>query len=290
MNNAVEELRANSVRSIEQIMMDQVINYMDGLGPCTTVECLLNASVEASRIFILEKQMQGGDHGDYNDHGEHGGDNGEHQLQMLVEALRERFNPKNFNMKDAVKFLRNQIMEQSHGEISEAQLDMMMDMMTKEMKGNGMEDFVDGIRNMFAMMSNGDGGEHMQNHIVDNLREKFNEQFPENAKIRFDKEKAVEFVRSFIKEVSGGEIKNDVLQMIMKKIQNSEGNDRKSFFYNMIEVIEGSFDSPQTGGEHGGEHGYPSASEGMMMAFNEKWNAANFDIQRAVDWVREQVE
>lgn len=57
MNNAVEELRSNQVRSIEQIMLDQVINYIDGQGPCTTVECLLTASIEAARIFILEKEM-----------------------------------------------------------------------------------------------------------------------------------------------------------------------------------------------------------------------------------------
>lgn len=54
MNQAMDRIRENSVRSIEDIMLDQVINYADGQGACTTVECLLTASVEAARIFILE--------------------------------------------------------------------------------------------------------------------------------------------------------------------------------------------------------------------------------------------
>jgi hypothetical protein len=159
MNNAVEELRANTVRSIEQIMMDQVINYMDGLGPCTTVECLLSASVEAARIFILERQMHGGS-------GEHGGEHGgsDHLLEMLLDSFRETFkNPKNFDIREAKAWLRNQIRNQmsASGEAPEVQIDMMMDMLDKNIEGKDMESFVDGLRGMFEMMSNGDGQDHM---------------------------------------------------------------------------------------------------------------------------------
>jgi len=65
MNLRVNRLRSNSVRSIEQIMLDQVINYQDGQGPCTTVECLLTAATETARIFILEQNLHqpaGGNH------------------------------------------------------------------------------------------------------------------------------------------------------------------------------------------------------------------------------------
>jgi hypothetical protein len=58
MQNAVDEMRERVGQSIEQIMLEQVNNQPDGLGPCTTVDCLLRASVEAARIFIFEKQMQ----------------------------------------------------------------------------------------------------------------------------------------------------------------------------------------------------------------------------------------
>jgi len=58
MQNAVDEVRANQGQSIEQIMLDMVQNQPDGLGPCTTVACLLNSSVEAARIFIMEQRMK----------------------------------------------------------------------------------------------------------------------------------------------------------------------------------------------------------------------------------------
>jgi hypothetical protein len=55
MNNALEEIRARVGQSIEQIMMDQIKDYKDGQGWCTRVDCLLEASVEAARIFVMEK-------------------------------------------------------------------------------------------------------------------------------------------------------------------------------------------------------------------------------------------
>jgi hypothetical protein len=39
-------------------MIDVVSRGPDGLGPCTTVECLLGASVEAARIYIWEMRMK----------------------------------------------------------------------------------------------------------------------------------------------------------------------------------------------------------------------------------------
>jgi hypothetical protein len=68
-------------------MIDVVSRGPDGLGPCTTVECLLGASVEAARIYIWEMRMkheQGGydnrpgkdygpaDYGDYGHYGDYG--------------------------------------------------------------------------------------------------------------------------------------------------------------------------------------------------------------------------
>jgi hypothetical protein len=38
-------------------MIDQVVNYKDGLGACTTVACLLHAATDAARIFIFEQRM-----------------------------------------------------------------------------------------------------------------------------------------------------------------------------------------------------------------------------------------
>jgi len=57
MQLAVDEVRARSTRSIEQIMIDQVVNYKDGLGICTTVACLMHAATDAARIFIFEQRM-----------------------------------------------------------------------------------------------------------------------------------------------------------------------------------------------------------------------------------------
>lgn len=73
MQNAVDEMRERVGQSIEQIMLEQVNNQPDGLGPCTTVDCLLRASVEAARIFIFEKQMQqqNNDMNDYHGSGDH---------------------------------------------------------------------------------------------------------------------------------------------------------------------------------------------------------------------------
>jgi hypothetical protein len=73
MNLAVDDVRARVGQSIEQIMLDQVSNQLDGLGPCTTVVCLLEASINAARIYILEKQMQHQqqDHGYYGPDGEY---------------------------------------------------------------------------------------------------------------------------------------------------------------------------------------------------------------------------
>jgi hypothetical protein len=58
MQQATDDVRARVGQSIEQIMLDVVSHGPDGLGPCTTVSCLLTASMEAARIFIFEKQMQ----------------------------------------------------------------------------------------------------------------------------------------------------------------------------------------------------------------------------------------
>jgi hypothetical protein len=55
MQTSVDEMRAKVGQSIEQIMLDQVTNYRDGLGACTTIECLLHAATESARIFIFEK-------------------------------------------------------------------------------------------------------------------------------------------------------------------------------------------------------------------------------------------
>ena len=56
-------------------MLDFIVNQPDGLGPCTTVECLLRASVEASRTYILEeviyKAQHGGEEGYYDEHGDY---------------------------------------------------------------------------------------------------------------------------------------------------------------------------------------------------------------------------
>jgi hypothetical protein len=41
MNVAMDNLRANTVRSIEEIMINQVTDYIDGQGACTRVDCLL---------------------------------------------------------------------------------------------------------------------------------------------------------------------------------------------------------------------------------------------------------
>ena len=70
MQQAVDNVRAKVGQSIEQIMLDVVQNQPDGLGPCTRVDCLLNSSMEAARIFIFEQQMrqeQMNNHGQYHD-------------------------------------------------------------------------------------------------------------------------------------------------------------------------------------------------------------------------------
>jgi hypothetical protein len=56
MQNAVDDIRARQGQSIEQIMLDSVANQPDGLGPCTTVRCLLRSAGEAARIFIFEQE------------------------------------------------------------------------------------------------------------------------------------------------------------------------------------------------------------------------------------------
>lgn len=55
---AVDELRNREGLSIEQIMLDQVQYYRDGLGVCTRVDCLLHAATEAARIFIFEQRIK----------------------------------------------------------------------------------------------------------------------------------------------------------------------------------------------------------------------------------------
>lgn len=55
MQNAVDMLRSNTARTLDQIMIQNVSEYSDNLGPCTSVECLLSAAVESARVFILEK-------------------------------------------------------------------------------------------------------------------------------------------------------------------------------------------------------------------------------------------
>lgn len=90
MQTAVDKVRENVGQSVEQIMLDVVQNQPDGLGACTTVECLLNASVEAARIYIFEMKMKHeegqyydkpgrpgtatgpGGYGGYGDYGEYG--------------------------------------------------------------------------------------------------------------------------------------------------------------------------------------------------------------------------
>lgn len=89
MQTAVDKVRENAGQSVEQIMLDVVSNQPDGLGPCTTVECLLRASVEAARIYIWEMKMKHetggydnrpgkdygpatGDYGDYGNYGDYG--------------------------------------------------------------------------------------------------------------------------------------------------------------------------------------------------------------------------
>lgn len=57
MNEAVDEVKAFEGQTIEQIMFDMVNNQPDGLGPCTSIPCLLESSARAARTFILEKQM-----------------------------------------------------------------------------------------------------------------------------------------------------------------------------------------------------------------------------------------
>lgn len=59
----------------------------DGLGPCTTVECLLHASMEAARSFIFEQQMKASMHHEDNYYGQHGdyGDYG-HEMDEYVDC------------------------------------------------------------------------------------------------------------------------------------------------------------------------------------------------------------
>jgi hypothetical protein len=53
--------------------MIEIVKYgPDGAGPCTTVECLLTASVEASRVFLLNEQMHQAAHQDMNHYGDYG--------------------------------------------------------------------------------------------------------------------------------------------------------------------------------------------------------------------------
>ena len=67
-------MREQAAMSIENIMFDMVANW-DGPGQaCTTVECMLAASVEASRVYIMNEQFNQATHPDaamHDDYGHH---------------------------------------------------------------------------------------------------------------------------------------------------------------------------------------------------------------------------
>lgn len=56
MNDAVDRLRQNQGRSVENIMMELIMGNPEG--PNTSVEGLMHAAFEASRIYLLEKQIR----------------------------------------------------------------------------------------------------------------------------------------------------------------------------------------------------------------------------------------
>lgn len=55
---AFDEVRTRQGQSIESIMLDMIQNPLDGLGTCTTVECLLEASLRTAKLYIMDRQTQ----------------------------------------------------------------------------------------------------------------------------------------------------------------------------------------------------------------------------------------
>jgi hypothetical protein len=74
MNESVDWMRQEASKSIENIMFDMVANYYDEGVACTRVDCLLAASVEASRVFIMNQQFEQATHPEgstTHDYGQH---------------------------------------------------------------------------------------------------------------------------------------------------------------------------------------------------------------------------
>lgn len=62
MNASVDYLRQQAAQSIENIMFEMVANWNGADQPCTRVDCMLAASVEASRIYIMNQQFNAATH------------------------------------------------------------------------------------------------------------------------------------------------------------------------------------------------------------------------------------
>lgn len=74
MNNSVNWMREEASKSIENIMFEMVATWNPDGSACTRVDCLLAASVEASRVFIMNQQFEQATHPEgstMHDYGEH---------------------------------------------------------------------------------------------------------------------------------------------------------------------------------------------------------------------------
>lgn len=74
MNNSVNWMREEAAKSIENIMFEMVASWNPDGSACTRVDCLLAASVEASRVFIMNQQFEQATHPEgstMHDYGEH---------------------------------------------------------------------------------------------------------------------------------------------------------------------------------------------------------------------------
>jgi hypothetical protein len=95
-------------------MYDLVSFGPDGLGPCTSVECLLNASVETARTFMFEKSMmiEAGHGGAYDEMDGKMNDNMcENECYDMMQTM------KFSSEKDSQEYLNSCMMKCSSGEM-----------------------------------------------------------------------------------------------------------------------------------------------------------------------------